>query len=107
MTNWTGRMGRGAGRARRIEKREEAQARDAASTYTQDIGRVVREQNVSPRTARHVVNAERTISRAKAQLLAGEEAYREGRPLPANASRLFRRGYERAARVDARFPLGA
>lgn len=107
MTTYTGRMGKGFSRTLREIKRNEAEARNATSTYNADIRRVAAEQNVSPRTARHVVNAERTISRAKAQLLAGEEAYREGRPLPANASRPFRRGYERAARVDARFPLGA
>lgn len=100
MSNWTGRMGKGAGRARRIEKREEAQARDAASTYNADIWRVSTEQNVSTRTARHVVNAERRVSRAKGQVRAGEAAYALGRPLPANASRPFRNGYERAARQD-------
>jgi hypothetical protein len=94
-------MGRGAGKARRVEKREEAQARDAASTYNAEIGRVVREQNVSPRTARHVVNAERKISRAKAQYRAGFAAMAAGKPLPPNASRPFRRGYEMATEVDA------
>lgn len=70
MTRWHGRMGRGAGRAVRIEKREEAQERDAVSTYNAEIGRVVREHNVSPRTARHVVNAERRLSARKRELAA-------------------------------------
>lgn len=68
MTHWHGRMGRGAGKALRAVKREEAAARDAVSTYNAEIGRVVREQNVSPRTARYVVNAERRIARRKAEL---------------------------------------
>lgn len=100
MTRWHGRMGRGAGRAVRIEKREEAQERDAASTYNADIRRVAAEQNVSPRTARHVVNAERKVSRAKAQYRAGFDAMAAGKPLPPNASRPFRRGYEMATEVD-------
>jgi len=97
---WNGRMGKGAGRARRVEKREEAQARNAASTYNADIARVAAEQNVSPRTARHLVNGERRLSARKAQHRAGVEAYREGRPLPLNASKPFRIGYERAGRLN-------
>jgi len=67
MSNWNGRMGKGAGKARRIEKREEAHARDAVSTYNADIRRVAEEQNVSPRTARHVVNARRKLEARKAE----------------------------------------
>lgn len=100
MTTYTGRMGKGFSRTLREIKRNEAEARNATSTYNADIRRVSTEQNVSPRTARRVVNAERKVSRAKGQVRAGEAAYALGRPIPANASRPFRNGYERAARED-------
>lgn len=100
MTRWHGRMGRGAGRAIKLEKRQEAQERDAVSIYNAEIGRVAREHNVSPRAARRVVNAERRLEARKQQhraaRAAGYQAYVLAEPTPPRASLAWRQGWERA-----------
>jgi len=69
MSYWNGRAGKGAGRERRIEKREEAEARQATARRRDQHG---------------------------ADYHAGYEAYLLAEPTPADASQSWRNGWERA-----------
>ena len=61
MSNWNGKAGKGAMRALRTAKREEAEARQAS--FNADVARVMREQNVSDPVARQIVQRDRLVRR--------------------------------------------
>lgn len=63
MSRWNGRMGRGAGKALRMAKREEAAERDA--DFEANIARIMREQNVSRSQAYPVAASIPRMAQAK------------------------------------------